>query len=139
MSPSAASIEAAAASEGVEIRATFFREAVDQFYDVIQPSQVYYFSGGKPGFDNAPAANRGVLHDDVVLYPDGFNAASKEKLCDALLDLDEKKAGQENPSNIKVLVNSPGGSVWAAQEIRGTIAGLDTPVDVIVTGMAASA
>jgi replication factor A1 len=32
---------------GSEIRATFFREAVDKFFDIIQPDQVYVFGNGK--------------------------------------------------------------------------------------------
>ena len=31
--------------EGGEIRATFFKEACEKFYDVIQPQKVYTFSG----------------------------------------------------------------------------------------------
>ena len=34
-------------AEGVEIRATFFKAAVDSFYDVIQEGGVYYFGHGK--------------------------------------------------------------------------------------------
>nr|CCA21790.1 replication protein A 70 kDa DNAbinding subunit puta [Albugo laibachii Nc14] len=34
-------------SKGGEIRATMFNDAVDKFYDVLRPGQVFYFSGGK--------------------------------------------------------------------------------------------
>lgn len=34
-------------SEGTEIRATFFREAVDRFFDMIEPNGVYTLSGGR--------------------------------------------------------------------------------------------
>ena len=34
-------------AEGSEIRGTFFKEAVDKFYDMLQEDQVYTFSGGR--------------------------------------------------------------------------------------------
>ncbi|KAL0589332.1 hypothetical protein ABG067_002551 [Albugo candida] len=34
-------------SKGGEIRGTMFNDAVDKFYDVLRPGQVFYFSGGK--------------------------------------------------------------------------------------------
>eukprot|EP00939_MAST-03C_sp_MAST-3C-sp1_P003866 g3866.t1 len=34
-------------SDGGEIRGTFFKEAVDKFYDVLEADQVYTFSGGR--------------------------------------------------------------------------------------------
>ncbi len=94
----------------------------------------------KPGRLNMNnlAGSRGFLEDDVIFFNEGFEDATAEQMTDALTALDKKKRGQENPSNIKIMVNSPGGSVSAGLDIRSTIAHMKTPVDVIVTGMAAS-
>ncbi len=80
-----------------------------------------------------------VLFDDVVFFNDGFNDEVAEQVNDGLNMLDEKKNRTPDSSNIKMVVNSPGGSVWAAQNIRTNIKLMDNDVDVIVQGMAASA
>lgn len=48
--------------EGGEISATFFGRAVDRYYEVLRPGQVFYFSRG-----SAKAANRRFDRGDVVL------------------------------------------------------------------------
>lgn len=87
---------------------------------------------------NLPVKTGGILEDDVIYFNDAFTSETAEQIAEALLALDDKKSKQKNPSNIKILENSPGGSVWSGQELRGTIASMRTPVDVIVTGMGAS-
>jgi len=84
----------------------------------------------------------GILFDDVIHMSSCFTDFSAKQVIQALEALDEKKsalkeAGLE-PSNLKLLVNSPGGHLHALEAIRHTIAYQETPVDVIVQGFAAS-
>lgn len=93
--------------------------------------------------EHAPANPRGILDDDVIYFNDAFMDSTAEQIAEALVALDAKKQKEQNQlgvpsSNIKILENSPGGSVWSGQELRSTINSLKTPVDVIVTGMGAS-
>ncbi|KAJ0409767.1 hypothetical protein ATCC90586_001080 [Pythium insidiosum] len=44
-------------SKGGEIRATMFNDAVDKFYDLLRPSGVFYFSGGKIKMANRKFSN----------------------------------------------------------------------------------
>jgi ATP-dependent Clp protease protease subunit len=88
--------------------------------------------------DYAPPKPRNVLDDDVIFFNDAFMDSTAEQIADALLALDAKKNTQKTPSHIKILENSPGGSVWSGQELRSTIRSLKNPVDVIVQGMGAS-
>ncbi len=88
--------------------------------------------------ENVPKTNRGLLHDDVIFFNDDFNDITAKQVAQRLDQLDSKKSQQLNPSHIKILVNSPGGSVVSAQELRRKIKSLQNPVDVIVHGMAAS-
>lgn len=85
-----------------------------------------------------PTQLNGLLDDDVIFFNDHFCDESAEQIGDALMALDHKKALQKNPSHIKIIENSPGGSVWSGQELRSLIRSLLHPVDVIVYGMAAS-
>ncbi len=87
--------------------------------------------------DNAPGG-RSFFEDDMIYFNDPFLDETAEQISNALISLDQKKQGQKNPSNLKILVNSPGGSVSSGWEIRSTIAQAKTKVDVIVNGMAAS-
>jgi ATP-dependent Clp protease protease subunit len=84
----------------------------------------------------------GILYDDVLHFHTEFTEFSADQVVQALHALAEKKTqfkeGGGEPSNIKILVNSPGGSVWAGEEIRSAIEQETIPVDVIVQGMAAS-
>lgn len=85
-----------------------------------------------------------ILDDDIIQFNDGFNANTDEQIEKALFELASKKQREDNPSHIKIVINSPGGSVWSAQKLRDTIKLLEeendkVKVDVIVTGMAASA
>jgi ATP-dependent Clp protease, protease subunit len=93
--------------------------------------------------EHAPANPRGILDDDVIYFNDAFMDSTAEQIAEALVALDVKKQKEQKQlgipsSNIKILENSPGGSVWSGQELRSTINSLKTPVDVIVTGMGAS-
>lgn len=81
---------------------------------------------------------RNILQDDVIFFNDAFDDDTAAQIANALLALDEKKQREETPSHIKILENSPGGSVWSGQELRSVIRSLRTPVDVIVQGMGAS-
>jgi ATP-dependent Clp protease protease subunit len=85
----------------------------------------------------------GIFYDDTILFHSAFTEFSADQVTQALHALNEKKQQQKEdgltPSNIKILVNSPGGSIWAAEEIRSTLSQLETPVDVIAQGMSASA
>lgn len=87
--------------------------------------------------DNAPG-NRSFLEDDAIYFNDPFLDETAEPMSNALMQLDQKKQAQKSPSHIKIVVNSPGGSVSSGNEIRSTIAQAKTKVDVIVNGMAAS-
>lgn len=82
--------------------------------------------------------NRSYLQDDAIYFNAGFDDVSAEQIINGLLMLDAKKNTQENPSNIKMVVNSPGGAVIAGNDITSTIRRLKTPVDMVVNGMAAS-
>lgn len=81
---------------------------------------------------------RSFLEDDVIFFNDGFVDETAEQMTDALTALDVKKRQEADPSNVKIMVNSPGGSIWAGMDIRSTINQMKSKVDVIVTGMAAS-
>lgn len=100
----------------------------------VKPGQI---RSGRTELDNLPS-NRPILLDDTIYFNDGFDDETAEQITEALLMLDEKKSQQENPSNIKIVVNSPGGVIWSAMDINSTIRGLRTPVDIIVKGFAAS-
>jgi ATP-dependent Clp endopeptidase proteolytic subunit ClpP len=82
----------------------------------------------------------GLVYDDLITFNDGFDDDTGEQIHGALEALEEKKKTQKDPSHIKILINSPGGSAWSGQELRSAIAELDpkVKVDVIVQGMAAS-
>lgn len=86
----------------------------------------------------------GVIYDDTILFHSAFTDFSVDQVQRAIEALDEKKQRQvdangNGPSNIKILLNSPGGAGFALEELRSTIHQQNTPVDVIVQGMAASA
>lgn len=87
---------------------------------------------------NAPQAARSILNDDVIFFNDPFTEETSEQIGEALLKLDDKKQTQTKPSHIKIVENSPGGSITSGQELRSVIRSLKTPVDVIVQGMGAS-
>ncbi len=82
----------------------------------------------------------GMLYDDVIFFNDEFNDETAEQVHGALRALEAKKLQQKSPGPIKMLLNSPGGSVLSAIEIRNAINELSpkVKVDVIVQGMAAS-
>jgi ATP-dependent Clp protease protease subunit len=86
---------------------------------------------------NVPG-ERSFLEDDVIFFNDGFVDESAEQMTDALTALDVKKRQEADSSHVKILVNSPGGSIWSGMDIRSTINQMKSKVDVIVTGMAAS-
>jgi len=88
--------------------------------------------------EHLSTAANGILDDDVIFFNDGFNDETAEQIADALVALDHKKVAAKSKSHIKILENSPGGSVWSGQELRSLIKTLHTPVDVIVYGMGAS-
>lgn len=95
--------------------------------------------------ENVSANANGILDDDVIFYNDPFMDSAAEQISRALLELHDKKTAQEKrkpgrASHIKLVVNSPGGETPSGREIRNTLKEdlKDTPVDVIVTGMAAS-
>jgi ATP-dependent Clp protease, protease subunit len=87
-----------------------------------------------------PLAAKGILEDDVIYFNDAFTDETAEQISAALLALFDKKIEQRNTSHIKILENSPGGSVWAGQALRSTIKSMASKikVDVIVEGMGAS-
>jgi ATP-dependent Clp protease protease subunit len=84
----------------------------------------------------------GVLYDDTIHFHTEFTEFSADKITHAIHVLSNKKqqakATGVEPSNIKILVNSPGGYIHAAEEIRSAINQIEMPVDVIAQGMAAS-
>lgn len=94
----------------------------------------------KPSYriiENIPN-KRALLEDDVVFFNDDFDEETGHAVATNISLLDQKKRLSLNPSNIKILVNSPGGTVWSGLHIRNTIHHAKTKVDVIVTGEAAS-
>jgi replication factor A1 len=54
--------------EGTEIRATFFKEAVDKWEPMLQPNGVYYFSGGKMKLANKNFTS--VKNDYEITFDD---------------------------------------------------------------------
>ncbi len=81
---------------------------------------------------------RSILEDDVIYFNDDFNDETAEQISEALKALDNKKNSRRFSSNIKILINTPGGFTISGVDIRNAIHSLKTPVDVIVMGMAAS-
>ncbi len=79
-----------------------------------------------------------ILEEDTVFFQDGFIDETAQQIGDALRALDHKKSRLKDDTHIKLIVNSPGGSVWSGQELRSLLKTLHTPVDIISTGMAAS-
>lgn len=108
-------------------RLPFLEAKVEAFPDM--PSQIQV-RGALP--------SKGLVYDDIITFNDAFLDSTAEQIHQALVALDQKKRAQKDPSNIKIMINSPGGLIMAAQELSGAISGLKTPVDVIVNGMAAS-
>ncbi len=88
--------------------------------------------------DLPPKSSDSILDDDVIFFNDGFRDETAEQIGEALIALDHKKILNGSKSHIKIIENSPGGSVWSGQELRSLIKTLKTPVDVIVYGMGAS-
>ncbi len=88
--------------------------------------------------DVVPKSANGILDDDVIFFNDGFRDETAEQIADSLLALEHKKLQSGNKTHIKIIENSPGGSVWSGQELRSVIKSLKTPVDIIVQGMGAS-
>lgn len=88
--------------------------------------------------ENLNEVNNGFLDDDVIFFNDGFRDETAEQIGEALVALDHKKVSEGRKSHIKILENSPGGSIWSGQELRSIIKSLQTPVDVLVYGMGAS-
>jgi ATP-dependent Clp protease, protease subunit len=90
--------------------------------------------------ENPPITATGILDDDVIFFNDGFADETAEQIAEALVALDHKKQAlpPAQRSHIKIIENSPGGSVHFGQELRSLIKSLLTPVDVIVMGMGAS-
>lgn len=90
-------------------------------------------------FVNSPTkVANGILDDDVIFFQSGFMDDTARQIGDALLALEHKKLSLGSKSHIKLLENSPGGSVWSGQELRSLLKSLKTPVDIIVQGMGAS-
>lgn len=90
-------------------------------------------------FVNRPSTvANGILDDDVIFFQSGFKDETARQIGDALLALEHKKLSTGSSTHIKLLENSPGGSVWSGQELRSLIRSLKTPVDIIVQGMGAS-
>lgn len=83
-----------------------------------------------------------TLYRDAIFFDGEFNSDNIHQLTQMLEFLDEKKqmtsAHAEKASNIALVVNSPGGDVSMARELKDQIASMITPTDVIVHGEAAS-
>lgn len=88
--------------------------------------------------DEPSKVAKGILDDDVIFFQSGFRDETARQIGDALLALEHKKLSTGSNTHIKLLENSPGGSVWSGQELRSLIRSLKTPVDIIVQGMGAS-
>jgi ATP-dependent Clp protease protease subunit len=82
----------------------------------------------------------GVIYDDLIYFNEQFNDSMAQQMEHALTELQKKKVKQQDPSHIKILLNSPGGYVSSGSVFRGTIRHMPsrTKVDVIVQGIAAS-
>lgn len=93
---------------------------------------------GKRIFMSNLSESRGLLEDDLIYFNDAFVDESARQVTRAIGDLDRKKRQARMRSNIKILVNSPGGSIASGLDIRSAIQHSKTKVDVMVTGMAAS-
>jgi ATP-dependent Clp protease protease subunit len=85
-----------------------------------------------------PKTAQSFLEEDALFFQDGFKDETAQQIGDALRALDHKKAKLGDKTPIKLIVNSPGGSVWSGQELRSLIKTMVTPVDIITMGMAAS-
>jgi ATP-dependent Clp protease protease subunit len=107
----------------------FLNTPIGAFPDV--PAQ-YQIRGAVPG--------QGIIYDDLITLNDAFDDETGEQIRGALEALEEKKQRQDDPSHIKILINSPGGSALTGQELRSAISELSpkVKVDVIAQGMAAS-
>lgn len=95
-----------------------------------KPSQVE-IDGARP--------SQGLIYDDMIVYNDAFDMDTAAQITESLQALKQKKLEQKDPSNIKLLLNSPGGDVRAAYKISNELdSGGKIKTDVIVDGMAAS-
>jgi ATP-dependent Clp protease protease subunit len=83
--------------------------------------------------------SKGILYDDTIHFNDSFDLETAEQITQGLRALKAKKLKQSDPSNIKIVINSPGGDVRAAQKITNALDGMGKiKTDVIVNGRAAS-
>lgn len=83
--------------------------------------------------------SRGVLYDDTIFFNDGFDMETAEQITQGLRALKSKKLKQTDPSHVKIVINSPGGDVRAAEKLTNELDGMgNIKTDVIVNGMAAS-
>lgn len=83
-----------------------------------------------------------ILGDDVLFMDTMFNPYTADLGRSATHKADqvkqEQKARGQSPSGIKVLVNSPGGSVFSLQKMKATNDNTVSPVHFIALGQAAS-
>jgi ATP-dependent Clp protease protease subunit len=83
--------------------------------------------------------SQGILYDDAIIFNDSFDLETAGQITQGLRALKAKKLRQTNPSNIKIVINSPGGDVRAAEKLTNELDGLGKiKADVIVNGRAAS-
>jgi len=88
---------------------------------------------------NAQEPKQSILNNNVVFFTDGINHSSINSCLQALKRLDKNAQFKNSSQHIQMLLNSPGGEVPASHLFTNTIKRLKTPVDIIVTGLAASA
>jgi len=86
--------------DGTEIRCTFFKEAVDKFYDLLQQGSVYTFSGGRlkianKRFTSIPNDYEITFNTDSTILPAGEDTTIKVQTFafTKLNDVESKEVG----------------------------------------------
>jgi|GEM_PF-1446572 len=88
---------------------------------------------------NVQGPQQSILNNNVVFFTDGISHSSINTCIQALKRLDKNAQLNNSAHHIPLLINSPGGEIPASHLFTNTIKRLKTPIDIIVTGLAASA
>ena len=91
-------------------------------------------------FETAPTEQRNsIFHNDAIFYTGEVTLEKVQKMLGRLTLLDDKKSRQSNPNNHRIILNSPGGLILGLEDFSNHLKLLKQPVDILATGMVASA
>jgi ATP-dependent Clp protease protease subunit len=81
-----------------------------------------------------------ILQNQALFFTDSIDHESINRSLQALKHFDKERIKSDSKNHIPLFLNSPGGDAsFAAPLYMNTIQRLKTPIDIIVTGLAASA